>query len=144
MYAVIKTGGKQYRVSPGDRLKVEKLNANAGETVTFSDVLMVGDGANVSAGAPTVSGAKVTATVVEHGRGKKVIVFRFKRRKGFQKKQGHRQDYTLVQIDEVEAEGEKAAAETEPALEKNEEKTESEAPETESGEVSEDTETEEE
>lgn len=105
MYAVIKTGGKQYRVSPGDKVKVEKLGLAEGDPVVFSDVLMVSDGSEVKVGSPAVEGAEVKGTVMGHGRGKKVLVFKFKKRKGFRKRQGHRQDYTLVRIDEVSSKG---------------------------------------
>ena len=101
VYAVIKTGGKQYRVAPGDRLKVEKLEADEGAPVVFDQVLMVGEGSEVQVGTPLVENVKVRATALGQGREKKVIVYKYKRRKGFHKKQGHRQDYTLVQIDEV-------------------------------------------
>jgi large subunit ribosomal protein L21 len=101
MYAVIKTGGKQYRVSPGDILRVEKLPADKGSTVTFSEVLMVG-GDTVRVGAPTVAGASVLASVVTHDRAKKVIVFKLKRRKNYRRKKGHRQLFTEVQINSIE------------------------------------------
>jgi len=103
MYAVIKTGGQQYRVSPGDKLKIEKLEAEAGSDVVFDEVLLIGGGDSVQVGTPTVANAKVTAKVQEHGRGKKVIIYKYKRRKGYHKKQGHRQDYTLVLIQNVVA-----------------------------------------
>ncbi|HCU54736.1 MAG TPA: 50S ribosomal protein L21 [Gammaproteobacteria bacterium] len=103
MYAVIKTGGKQYRVSSGDKLKVEKLVADVGAEVTFDQVLMVADGDNVKAGTPLVSGAAVKATVVSHGRGDKVRIFKMKRRKHYRKTQGHRQHYTEVQISGISA-----------------------------------------
>jgi large subunit ribosomal protein L21 len=101
MYAVIKTGGKQYRVSPGDILRVEKLPADKGSTVTFSEVLMVG-GDTVRVGAPTVAGASVTAKVVTHDRAKKIIVFKLKRRKNYRRKKGHRQLFTEIQINSIE------------------------------------------
>jgi len=103
MGAVIRTGGKQYRVAEGTRIKVEKLDRPEGEEVTFSDVLMIEDGGESKVGSPLVEGARVTGTVIEHGRGKKQIVYKFKRRKGYRKKQGHRQDYTLVRIDSIAA-----------------------------------------
>lgn len=103
MFAVIKTGGKQYRVSPGDQLRVEKLEVTAGSPVVFSEVLMVGEGADVKIGAPVVQNAEVRGTVKEHGRGDKIVFRKYARRKGSRKKQGHRQDYTLVQINEVVA-----------------------------------------
>ena len=102
MHAVIKTGGKQYRIQPGDELNVERLaDVEAGDDVTFESVLAVGDGADITVGAPMVDGAKVTATVVEQGRGRKQIVFKKKRRKGYQVKKGHRQYYTRVRITDV-------------------------------------------
>ena len=96
MYAVIKTGGKQYRVSAGQKLKIEQIPADLGATVTFNEVLAVGSGADVVFGAPLVSGAKVDATVVSHGRGEKVTIFKMRRRKHYQRHGGHRQNYTEV------------------------------------------------
>lgn len=101
MYAVIKTGGKQYRVEPGAQLRVETLAADVGAAVSFGDVLMVGEGDAVRLGAPTVAGAQVKATVLAHGRADKVKIFKMRRRKHFQKHQGHRQDFTEVRIDEI-------------------------------------------
>ncbi len=98
MYAVIKTGGKQYRVSEGDILKVEKLDAEQGSTVDFEEVLMVADGEDIKIGAPLVEGSKVSATIEEHGRGKKVEIIKFKRRKHHMKRMGHRQAYTKLKI----------------------------------------------
>lgn len=103
MYAVIKTGGKQYRVTSGDKLKVEKLTADVGAEITFDQVLMVADGDNVKAGTPLVAGAAVKATVVSHGKGDKVRIFKMKRRKHYRKTQGHRQHYTEVQISGISA-----------------------------------------
>ena len=97
MYAVIKTGGKQYRVSEGDRLRVEKLPGAPGEKVTFSEVLMIG-GEKVAVGAPLVKGAKVSAEIVAQDRAKKVIVFKFRRRKNYRRKRGHRQPFTELKI----------------------------------------------
>jgi large subunit ribosomal protein L21 len=102
MYAVIKTGGKQYRVESGAQVKVESLAADVGAAVSFDEVLLVGGGDTVKVGAPLVSGAKVKATVVAHGRGEKVKIFKMRRRKHYQKSQGHRQDYTEVRIDEIQ------------------------------------------
>jgi len=96
MYAVIKAGGKQYRVSAGQKLKVEQIPADIGATITFGEVLAVGAGADVVFGAPLVSGAKVDATVVSHGRGEKVTIFKMRRRKHYQRHGGHRQNYTEV------------------------------------------------
>ncbi len=103
MHAVIKTGGKQYRVAEGDLLKVEKLDGEIGSTIEFPEVLAVGEGDSIKVGAPTVAGAKVKAEIVEHGKSKKVIIFKKKRRKGFAKKQGHRQLFTSIKIQEIKA-----------------------------------------
>ena len=97
MYAVIKTGGKQYRVSQGDRLKVEKLPGNVGDTVTFGEVLMIG-GESVKLGAPLIGGASVQAKVIAQDRAKKIIVFKFRRRKNYRRKAGHRQPFTALEI----------------------------------------------
>jgi large subunit ribosomal protein L21 len=101
MYAVIKTGGKQYRVSAGEKLKVEQIPADIGATITFSEVLAVGAGADLVVGAPLVSGAKVDASVVEHGRGDKVRIFKLRRRKHYKRSQGHRQNFTEVFISAI-------------------------------------------
>ena len=98
MYAVIKTGGKQYRVSEGETVKIEKLEAEEGAKVEFDNVLMIADGDNVKVGAPTVSGGKVTGTVKSQGRHKKIEVIKFKRRKHHDKRTGHRQYFTEVEI----------------------------------------------
>ena len=98
MFAVIKTGGKQYRVKQGDKLRVESLNADEGETVSLDQVLMAGDGADVAIGNPLVSNASVSATVVSHGRGKKVDIVKFRRRKHYRRQMGHRQNYTELEI----------------------------------------------
>ena len=98
MYAVIKTGGKQYRVSQGDTLRVEKLNAGEGESVEFEQVLMVGADDDIRIGAPYLDGSRVTATVKSHGRADKVEIIKFKRRKHHMKRMGHRQSYTEVEI----------------------------------------------
>ena len=102
MYAIIATGGKQYKVSEGDVIRVEKLGAAAGETYTFDQVLAVG-GDELTVGCPTVAGASVSATVMEDGRGKKVIVYKYKRKTGYHKKNGHRQAYTQVKIEKINA-----------------------------------------
>ena len=101
MYAVIETGGKQYKVSEGDTIKVEKLNVEAGDTVKFDEVLAIG-GDKLLVG-DDVKSASVSATVVENGKGKKVIVYRYKRKSGYHKKNGHRQAYTMVKIDSIKA-----------------------------------------
>lgn len=98
MYAVIKTGGKQYRVSEGQTLKVETLAAEEGASVELDNVLMIADGDNIKVGAPTIEGGKVTATVKSHGRGKKIEVIKFRRRKHHDKRIGHRQNYTELLI----------------------------------------------
>ena len=102
MYAVIETGGKQYKVEQGDVVFVEKLNVEAGETVTFDKVLIVG-GDDVKVGAPYVAGATVTANVIKNGKDKKIIVYKYKPKKGYHKKQGHRQPYTKVEITAINA-----------------------------------------
>jgi large subunit ribosomal protein L21 len=101
MYAVIQTGGKQYRVKSGEQLKVELLPAEVGAAVSFDHVLMLGEGEGVRIGAPYVAGAKVKATVVAQGRGEKVRIFKMRRRKHYAKTQGHRQSFTEVRIDEI-------------------------------------------
>lgn len=103
MYAVIETGGKQYRVNQGDVIKVEKLTADVGQKIDFDRVLLVGEGSDVKVGSPIVDGASVSGTVVEQDRGKKIIVFKMKRRKNYRRKQGHRQDYTGVLIDNIKS-----------------------------------------
>jgi len=103
MYAVIKTGGKQYRVSSGEKVKVEQLAAEVGSQITIDTVLMVADGDKVSIGQPLVKGATVDATVVNHGRGDKVRIFKMRRRKQSKKTQGHRQNFTEIQVDKISA-----------------------------------------
>ena len=102
MYAIIATGGKQYTVSEGDVIKVEKLGVNAGDTVTFDQVLFVNDG-DAKVGNPTVAGASVTASVIGEGKAKKVIVYKYKRKTGYHKKNGHRQLFTKVKIEKINA-----------------------------------------
>ena len=101
MYAVIRTGGKQYRVSQGESLRVEKLDGAVGSTLTF-EPLLVGEGEAVKIGQPVVAGAKVMAEIVSHGRGKKIIVFKLRRRKNYRRKQGHRQAYTQLKVQSIE------------------------------------------
>jgi len=101
MYAVIKTGGKQYRVIAGERLKVEKLEVEVGGIVTLNQILMVSDGTTATIGSPLINGATVKATVLSHGRGDKVMIFKFRRRKHYRKTQGHRQSFTEIQIGEI-------------------------------------------
>ena len=103
MYAVIKTGGKQYRVASGQKLKVEKLAAEVGSELTLNEVLAVGEGDGLRVGAPTVAGASVTASVVGHGLGDKVRIFKLRRRKHYKKSQGHRQPFTEIQITAINA-----------------------------------------
>ena len=101
MYAVVKTGGKQYKVAPGEKVKVEQIPADVGAQVTLDQVLMVGEGESVRVGTPTVAGVAVMATVVAQGRGDKVKIFKMRRRKHYQKHQGHRQGYTELKIDSI-------------------------------------------
>ncbi|MFT5396044.1 MAG: large subunit ribosomal protein L21 [Gammaproteobacteria bacterium] len=103
MYAVIKSGGKQYKVEKGDKLKVEKIDAEAGKDIKIDDVLMLVDGENVTVGTPLVKGAKVSATVESHGRGPKIKIVKFRRRKHHRKQMGHRQAYTEISITEIAA-----------------------------------------
>ncbi|MHB9100881.1 MAG: 50S ribosomal protein L21 [Sulfuricella sp.] len=103
MYAVIKTGGKQYRVAPGEKLKIEQIPADIGSEIVLDQILMVADGEAVTVGTPLVSGATVNATVISHGRGDKVQIFKMRRRKHYQKHQGHRQNYTEIRIDGIAA-----------------------------------------
>ena len=103
MYAVIKTGGKQYRVTNGLKLKVEQIPADVGAEVTLDQILMVGEGEAVKIGAPFLAGATVKATVISHGRHDKVKIFKMRRRKHYQKRQGHRQNYTELRIDSIAA-----------------------------------------
>lgn len=103
MYAVIKTGGKQYRVEQGETLRVEKLGLEAGGNIDFTDVLLVADGANVRVGTPHVNGARVTAEVVGDEKGDKLTIFKYKRRKGYRRKTGHRQTYTRIKITGISA-----------------------------------------
>ncbi|NNC64415.1 MAG: 50S ribosomal protein L21 [Gammaproteobacteria bacterium] len=118
MYAVFKTGGKQYRASKGDRLRVERLDAEEGSTIEFDQVLLVGEGTDVKLGSPLVSGGKVKAKVKSQGRGRKIKVLKFKRRKNYMRVKGHRQHFTEVEITSITGgPRKKAAAESEPAAE---------------------------
>jgi large subunit ribosomal protein L21 len=103
MYAVIKTGGKQYRVAAGEKIKVEQIPADVGAEIILDQVLMVGEGESVKIGTPVVAGAKVTAKVVAHGRHAKVKIFKMRRRKHYQKHQGHRQNFTEIEIADISA-----------------------------------------
>jgi large subunit ribosomal protein L21 len=102
MYAVVSTGGKQYRVSEGDVLRVEKIPGEVGDEVSFDRVLLVSDGEELNIGQPVVEEAAVKARIVEQGKAKKILVFKYKRRKRYRRKQGHRQPYTAVKIDSIE------------------------------------------
>jgi large subunit ribosomal protein L21 len=101
MYAVIETGGKQYRVQPGDTVMVEKLPGSTGDDVAFDKVLLLSDDDSVAVGRPTVEGARVTGVIVEHGQGEKLIIYKFRRRKNYRRKTGHRQLFTAVKIRDV-------------------------------------------
>ncbi|MEJ5359353.1 MAG: 50S ribosomal protein L21 [Desulfobacterales bacterium] len=102
MYAVIATGGKQYKVQPGETLRVEKIPGEVGAPVTFDQVLLIGEGENVNVGRPLVANARVQARIVEQDRARKILVFKYKRRKRYRRKLGHRQPYTAVRIDGIE------------------------------------------
>ncbi len=103
MHAIIETGGKQYRVAEGDTIYVEKLDVTEGDQITLEKVLLVSNEGTVKVGTPIVDGAKVTAKVDKHGKGKKIIVFKYKAKKNYRKKNGHRQPYTKLVIDKIEA-----------------------------------------
>lgn len=103
MYAVIQTGGKQYRVAEGETLRVEKLALSPGEKVSFSPLLFADDGGNVQVGRPNVAGIQVEAEVLEQGRGKKITIFKYKRRKSYRRKQGHRQPFTALKVVSIKA-----------------------------------------
>jgi len=126
MYAVIKTGGKQYKVAKNDVIQVEKLAAEAGKSVSLDEVLLVADDKGVTVGAPTVDGASVSATVLEQARGDKIVVFKKKRRHNYRRKAGHRQDLTVLRIGDIKTGGKKAAAAKTEA--KADEKTEAKKP----------------
>ena len=102
MYAVIQTGGKQYKVSPGDEIKVEKIDAQPGDLITIDKVLMVSDEGKLNIGRPYLEDVVVKARILKHGKSKKIIVFKFKRRKNYKRKKGHRQLYSLIKIEEIE------------------------------------------
>ena len=101
MYAVFRTGGKQFRAETGKKIRVPSLDVEPGDSITFDDVLLASDGKEVQVGAPMVDGAKVKAEILRHGRDKKIIVFKRKRRKNYRRKQGHRQGFTEVRVDEI-------------------------------------------
>jgi len=102
MHAVIKTGGKQYSVSPGDQIKFEKLSGQAGDTIIFDNILMTSDENGISVGKPFLDNCKVTGKIIRQGRDKKVLVFKYKRRKGYRRKRGHRQSFSLVRIEGID------------------------------------------
>ena len=102
MYAIISSGGKQYKVEQGEVLKIEKISGNVGDTISFDNVLMFSDGENIRVGTPVLSDVSVQAHIVEQGKANKIIVFKYKRRKRYRRKQGHRQQYTAIKIDTIE------------------------------------------
>ena len=126
MYAVLNSGGKQYKVQKGEVLKVEKISGDVGSSVTFDRVLMFSDGENVSIGQPVLDSVSVEGHIVEQGKARKIIVFKYKRRKRFRRKNGHRQQFTAVLIDSIKAKGTKAAKAAEPKAEAKAEVKESE------------------
>jgi len=102
MYAIIKTCGKQYTVAPGDEIRFEKLSGQTGDTVVFDSILLASDENGVTVGKPVLEECKVTGTILRHGKNKKVLVFKYKRRKGYRRKKGHRQDFSLVRIQDIQ------------------------------------------
>ena len=103
MYAVIKTGGKQYRVAQGDEIRVEKLQGDVGDAVTFDQVLLTSDGETVEVGQPFLENSKVAGLITSHGKNRKILVYKYKRRKGYRRKNGHRQQFSLVRIGDIES-----------------------------------------
>ncbi len=128
MYAVVKTGGKQYRVSKDDILKVERLPGAAGDVITLDEVLMLGDGADVTVGAPVVDGASVAAEIIEQKRDKKVIIFKKRRRQNYRRKKGHRQHLTVLKVTDILTGGAKPKPAAKKAAQKDEPKAETAAP----------------
>ena len=128
MYAVVNTGGKQYKVKQGEILRVEKIPGDVGSPVTFSRVLMFSDGETVSIGQPVLEDVAVEGHIVEQGKAKKIIVFKYKRRKRFRRKKGHRQEFTAILIDSINAKGTKAAKGAEPKAEAKEPEVKKAAP----------------
>ena len=110
MFAIVNISGKQYRVTKGEKVKVPSLNTEAGKKVSFDQVLLTDDGKKVKVGTPTIKGVSVSGTVINHGRDRKVVIFKKKRRKGYRRKNGHRQSYSLVQIDAISASAPKKKA----------------------------------
>ena len=102
-YAVVRTGGKQFRVEPGTSVRVEKLEGAIGDSIELAEVLLVGEKDSATIGTPLVNGAKVVGTITAHGRGPKITIFKMKRRKGYRRKSGHRQSYTEIRVDQIEA-----------------------------------------
>ena len=102
MYAVIKTGGKQYPVAPGDEVKVEKLTGEVGDSIVFDKVLLTSDGENVNIGKPYLENTKVVGSIMRHDKNRKIVVFKYRKRKGYRKKQGHRQEFTQIRVDQIE------------------------------------------
>lgn len=124
MYAIIEAGGKQYRVSEGDLIDVERRSGEVGQAIDFQEVLLIGDQETIHVGKPVLAGARVVGTIAEQGKKAKIIVFKFKRRKKYRKKQGHRQLFTRVRIDQIELDGQKPKAEkTQQAITKAKEVT---------------------
>jgi len=117
MYAVVNSGGKQYKIQQGEILRVEKISGDIGSPVTFDRVLMFSDGENVNIGKPLLDSVSVEGHIVEQGKAKKIIVFKYKRRKRYRRKNGHRQEFTAVQIDSINAQGTKAPKAAEPKTE---------------------------
>ena len=110
MFAVLKTGGKQYKVAKNDIIEIERLPGEAGETIVFDQILMVGDGTGATAGAPLIAGASVAGTLLEQAKGDKIIIFKKRRRHNYRRKRGHRQELSVVRIDEILTDGAKPAA----------------------------------
>ena len=117
MYAVLKSGGKQYKVEEGQVLRLEKLPGDVGSAIKFDQILMIGDGESIQVGQPLVDGASVEARIVDQGRGKKIIVFKYKRRKRYRRKQGHRQEFTAIQVDSILTKTKSAPKKAEPEKE---------------------------
>ena len=133
MYAVIRTGGKQYRVAEGDRIQIEKLEASVGDTVNFEEVLLVDDGSATQVGTPLLNGATVSGEVVAQGKGEKIIVFKYKPRKGYRRRTGHRQQLTDVNITGISVKGSKKASKPKASAAPTPEPAPEAAPEVEAG-----------
>jgi large subunit ribosomal protein L21 len=133
MYAVIRTGGKQYRVAEGDRIQIEKLEASVGDTVNFEEVLLVDDGSATQVGTPLLNGATVSGEVVSQGKGEKIIVFKYKPRKGYRRRTGHRQQLTDVNITGISVKGSKKASKPKASAAPTPEPAPEAAPEVEAG-----------